>query len=208
LQASLTGQYLASTGVEFDAAYAGSLKRQQHTAQLALASQSAAIEVLEDARLNEVKNDEHLEFILPRLLSERPDLQALVDQGLDSSKRFQKVIEAVFNYWVSPDCDEPAIQSWADYSGGVRAALAEIVDTQGAGRNSAVFTSGGTIATIVAGVLGMPGSGTYQFYEPIFNCSVTQLFYNRDRVSLSCFNDCSFLRQVAAERGEALVTYR
>lgn len=208
LQARLTGEHLAHTGVHFDTAYCGKLRRQRDTAELALRAQPSSVPIMEDARLDEVRNDEHLEFLLPRVLESRPDIRALVEQGLDSSKRFQKVIEAVFNLWVSPDCDEPAIQSWDDYSSGVRSMLDDIVRSQGGGRTTAVFTSGGTIATVVAAVLGLPGSATYQFYEPVFNCSVTQLFYNTDRVSLSFFNDCSFLRHLSAERGEKLVTYR
>ena len=72
----------------------------------------------------------------------------------------------------------------------------------------AVFTSGGTIATLVAQVLGLTGEQTYQFYEPIFNCSVSQLFYSGTRVSLSYFNDRSFLQMLGEQHGEELVTYR
>ena len=208
LQATLTGEYLAHTGVKFDAVYCGKLRRQRDTAELAIAAQSSPVPIIQDARLDEVRNDEHLEYLLPQVIQTRPDIQALVEQGLDSSKRFQKVIEAVFNLWVSLDCDEPAIQSWEEYSSGVRSMLEDIVQTQGSGRTTAVFTSGGTIATLVAAVLGLPGTSTYQFYEPVFNCSITQLFYSSERVSLSYFNDCSFLRKLSAERGEKLVTYR
>jgi broad specificity phosphatase PhoE len=208
LQATLTGEYLARTGVTFDAAYSGTLERQKDTGALALAAQSEAVPLLEDSRLDEVRNDEHLEYLLPKILETRPDIKAVVDQGLDSSKRFQKVIEAVFNYWVSPECDEPAIQSWAEYSEGVHSMLRDIIKTQGGGKTVGVFTSGGTIAALTAAVLKLPGSATYQFYEPVFNCSVTQLFYSADRVSLSYFNDCSFLRELSVSRGEKLVTYR
>jgi len=207
-QAELTGRFLAQTGVSFDAAYCGPLERQRDTATLALAAQTDGPSLIEDPRLEEVRNDEHLEHLLPRVLEQRPDIKAIVDAGLDSSKRFQKVIEAVFNYWVSPDGEVPGIQSWREYSSQVQGMLTDIVKTQGAGKTTAVFTSGGTIAVFVAAVLGLPGSATYQFYEPVFNCSITQLFYNADRVSLSYFNDCSFLRQLSLEEGESLVTYR
>lgn len=208
LQARLTGDFLARAGVRFDSAYCGTLERQRDTAMLALAGQGRDVPLRVDERLDEVRNDEHLEYLLPKVLAQRPDLQAIVDAGLDSSKRFQKVIEAVFNYWVSPEGEDPNIQSWADYSGKVHAMLDHIVEAEGAGKTTAVFTSGGTIAVFVAAVLGLPGSATYQFYEPVFNCSITQLFYNAERVSLSNFNDCSFLRELSAQRGERLVTYR
>lgn len=207
-QASLTGEHLRDVGVAFDAAYCGRLQRQRHTGELVLAAQQQAPSLQVDERFDEVRNDEHLEHLLPRVLEARPELQALIDAGLDSSKRFQKIIEAVFNYWVSPECDETAIQSWEEYSAGVSAALRDVMRTQGAGRTTAVFTSGGTIAVCVAAVLGLPGSATYQFYEPVFNCSITHLFYNADRVSLSCFNDCSFLHALSVKHGEKLVTYR
>ncbi|WOJ96557.1 histidine phosphatase family protein [Congregibacter brevis] len=208
LQATLTGEYLARTGVVFDAAYSGSLERQKDTASLALASQTGSVSATVDARLDEVRNDEHLEYLLPKVVETRPEIKAIVDQGLDSSKRFQKVIEAVFNYWVSPECDEPNIQSWAEYSEGVHGVLRDIITNEGSGKTIGVFTSGGTIATLTAAVLKLPGSATYQFYEPVFNCSVTQIFYRADQVSLSYFNDCSFLREQSASRGEKLVTYR
>ena len=57
-------------------------------------------------------------------------------------------------------------------------------------------------------VLGVGGETVYEFYEPIFNCSVTQLFYSGDNVSMSYFNDRSFLQMLSLEKGENLVTYR
>ena len=207
-QAELTGEFLARTGVQFDAAYAGTLERQRDTGTLALKAQASPPELVVDARLDEVRNDEHLEHLLPRVIEARPEIREIVDQGLNSSKRFQKVIEALFNYWVSPDGVHPEVQSWETFSGGVRSMLADIMTAQGSGKTVAVFTSGGTIATFTALALGLPGSATYQLYEPVFNCSVTQLFYSGQKVSLSYFNDCSFLRELSVQHGEKLVTYR
>ncbi|KGE04772.1 histidine phosphatase family protein [Pseudohaliea rubra] len=207
-QAERVGEYFRDHGIVLDGAYCGSLKRQRHTAERVLAAQPAEVALTEDARFDEVRNDEHLEHLLPIVLKDNEQLQAVVERGLKSSKDYQKVIDAVFNYWVSDACDVPAIQSWRDYSGGVREALKQVMVREGGGKTVAVFTSGGTIATIVAGVLGLDGSHAYKFYEPVFNCSVTQLFYSRERVSLSYFNDCSFLRVLGAQRDENLVSYR
>lgn len=207
-QARLTGQYLADAGIRIDAAYSGTLRRQRDTAELALRAQPHPVACSEDPRLDEVRNDEHIEHLLPIVVRRRPEIQQLVDEGFSNSKQYQKIIEAVFGFWVSPECDVAGIQSWEDYSGGVRAMLRDIMAEQGAGRSVAVFTSGGTIATCVSIVLGLPGTAAYAFYEPVFNCSVTQLLYGGGRVSLSYFNDCSFLRVVGARRGEQLVTYR
>ncbi len=207
-QARVAGEYFRDCGIRFDAAYCGDLARQQDTARLALASQPTDIAPVIDSRFNELDNEGQIRHLLPRVAAQRPEIQALVDRGFSSSKDYQKIIAAVFSHWVSPACDEPGIQSWADFSGGVREALAQVMAEQGGGKTVAVFTSGGTLATIVAQVLGLTGEQTYRFYEPVFNCSISQLFYSASRVSLSSFNDCSFLRQRGAQLGENLVTYR
>jgi broad specificity phosphatase PhoE len=207
-QAAVLGQYLREHGITLDAAYSGDLLRQRETTQLALASQPGAVEHRIDPRFNEIDNDEQVKCLLPELVKTSPQLRELVDRGLSSSKDYQKVIDAVFNHWVSPQCDEPAIRSWADYSGAVKSALRDVMDEQGSGKTVGIFTSGGTIATIVAQVLGLSGEQTYQFYEPIFNCSVTQIFYSGNKTSLSYFNDRSYLQVLGAKTAENLVTYR
>ena len=207
-QAEVTGEYFRESGIFFDAAYSGDLKRQIDTSRLVLASQPAACSTNIDSRFNEIRNDEQLEYLLPDLVKARPDLASLVGRGLVSSKDYQKAIDAVFNFWVSDECNHPEIQSWHDYSTGVRDALSDVIKNQGSGKTIAVFTSGGTIATIVAQVLGLSGKQTYPFYEPMFNCAVTQLFYNQERISLSYFNDRSFLQVLGCFNQEELVTYR
>ena len=207
-QASVAGEYLAQCGISFDAIYSGNLLRQRETAQLASASQPGQLELRIDPRFNEIENDEQLKYLVPEVVKSNPAVQELIERGLSSSKDYQKVIKAVFNYWVSPQCADARVQSWQDYSQGVSQALHDVMVEQGSGKTVGIFTSGGTIATIVAQVLGLTGEQTYRFYEPIFNCSVTQLFYTGTRVSLSYFNDRSFLQVLGTQRAENLISYR
>ena len=207
-QATVLGEYLRDCGIRFDATYSGDLQRQRKTAELATVEQPRKSEHHIDLRFNEIQNDEQFETLLPVVLESNRALQALVDKGLSSSKDYQKVLKDVFNYWVSPVCPESEIQSWADYSANVQKALQEIIRTQGSGKTIGLFTSGGTIATIAAHVLGLGSEHVYSFYEPVINCSVTQLFYSGDKVSLSYFNDHSFLDLLGFQKGEKLVTYR
>jgi len=207
-QASVAGEYLAQCGISFDAIYSGNLLRQRETAQLASASQPGQLELRIDPRFNEIENDEQLKYLVPEVVKSNPAVQELIKRGLSSSKDYQKVIKAVFNYWVSPECADSRVQSWQDYSQGVSQALHDVMVEQGSGKTVGIFTSGGTIATIVAQVLELTGEQTYRFYEPIFNCSVTQLFYTGTRVSLSYFNDRSFLQVLGTQRAENLISYR
>jgi broad specificity phosphatase PhoE len=143
------------------------------------------------------------------LLKERDarfaDLVAAMDTD---TKSFQKIIETVFNYWVSSDCDVSGIQSWADYSEGVVSAFEGAMASAASGTDTAIFTSGGTIATIVGHVLRLTSDRVYEFYEPVFNCSITRIIFNSRKCSLSTFNDVGHLQLMSAQLEERLVTYR
>ena len=207
-QADLSGQYFRDIGLRFDAAFSGDLSRQRETGERILASQPEPCMLQTDIRFNEVDNDAQVKVLLPELVQRDTALAEVVSRGLKSSKDYQKVIDAVFNAWVDPDCPELGITSWPDYRDGVEAAIRDIMTQVGAGKNTAVFTSGGTVATAVGLVVGVAASGFYQFYEPMMNCSVTQLIYSSRRISLSSFNDVSHLRLLASQLSENLVTYR
>lgn len=206
-QAQVLGEYFRDGGIHFDAAYSGDLLRQRETAELVLASQPDRVSHIIDPRFNEIQNDEQLHHLLPEVIARQPEVQGYVDQ-LGSSKSYQKVIEVVFNYWVSEQCRNTEVQSWREYAGNVGAALRAVIEAQGSGKTVAIFTSGGTVATLVGQVLGLGGESTYQFYEPVFNCSVSQLFYSGDKVSLSYFNDQSALRLLGQQLEENLISYR
>lgn len=207
-QADLTGGYFRDTGLRFDAAFAGDLSRQRETGERVLAAQTAPPALEIDPRFNEINNDEQVSKLLPPLVAENPALKAIVDRGLGSSKDYQKVIDAVFNAWVTERHPVDGIQPWADYRDGVHAAIADIMHVVGAGTNTAVFTSGGTIATAVGLVLGLSADKFYGFYEPVFNCSVTRFIFSARGISLSNFNDIAHLQLLGAQFGEELVTYR
>ncbi len=208
LQADLTGEFFRDIGVSFDVAFAGDLSRQRETGERVLAAQANPCSLRIDPRFNEINNEEQVKEILPRLCAENAQLRAVVAEGLGNSKRYQKVIEAVFNAWVSPQCDASDIQSWPAFRDQVYEAIDHVMSVAGSGTTAAIFSSGGTIAALVARILGVSADGIYQFYEPMMNCSITQLFYNDARVSLSCFNDVAHLQLLGAQRQTSLVTYR
>ena len=205
-QAEVLGEYFDNRGLRFDAVYTGELERQRKTAAIAAGLHA---EHRVDPRFNEIDNEAQLNHITPVLLDQRPELKVWAEKAHSSSKDYQKLLEQVFNYWIDlGDNCPPGLQSWPDYSSGAQDALTDVMLEQGAGTNTAIFTSGGTIATLVAHVLGVGGDAAYQFYEPVINCSITHLLYNANKVSLSYYNDHSFLDLLGRQRGEALITYR
>ena len=207
-QADLTGEFLSQGGVHFSAAFSGDLSRQRETGERILAQLEDAPSLVIDPRLNEVQTDEQMAVMTPLLCEQDPRFATLIADMNKDSKSFQKIIETVFNYWVSPNCQVAGIQSWQDYSAGVVSAFEAARASAESGSTSAIFTSGGTIATLVGHVLGLSADRVYEFYEPVFNCSITRLIFNSRKCSLSTFNDVSHLQLMGAQRGERLVTYR
>jgi broad specificity phosphatase PhoE len=207
-QADLTGEFLSQSGVHFSAAFSGDLSRQRETGERILAQLEDAPSLVIDPRLNEVQTDEQMAVMTPLLCEQDPRFATLIEDMNKDSKSFQKIIETVFNYWVSPNCQVAGIQSWQDYSAGVVSAFEAARASAESGSTSAIFTSGGTIATLVGHVLGLSADRVYEFYEPVFNCSITRLIFNSRKCSLSTFNDVSHLQLMGAQRGERLVTYR
>ena len=207
-QADLTGEFLSQSGVHFSAAFSGDLSRQRETGERILAQLEDAPSLVIDPRLNEVQTDEQIAVMTPLLCEQDPRFATLIADMNKDSKSFQKIIETVFNYWVSPNCQVVGIQSWQDYSAGVVSAFEAARASAESGSTSAIFTSGGTIATLVGHVLGLSADRVYEFYEPVFNCSITRLIFNSRKCSLSTFNDVSHLQLMGAQRGERLVTYR
>ena len=207
-QADLTGEFLRHMGTHFSAAYSGDLSRQHETGERVLDQLEDAPELVIDPRLNEIQTDEQIEVMMPLLVERDARFADLVATMGSDTKSFQKIIETVFNYWVSPECDIAGIQSWADYHGGVISAFEGAMASAQSGTDTAIFTSGGTIATIVGYVLKLTSDRVYEFYEPVFNCSITRIIFNSKKCSLSTFNDVGHLHLMSAQLQERLVTYR
>ena len=195
-------------GTRFSAAYSGDLSRQRETGQRVLDQLEDALDLVIDPRFNEVQTDEQIDVMMPILVERDPRFADLVTAMDTDTKSFQKIIETVFNYWVSPECDIDGIQSWADYRGGVVSAFEGAMASAQSGTDTAIFTSGGTIATIVGHVLRLTSDRVYEFYEPVFNCSITRIIFNSRKRSLSTFNDVGHLHLMSAQLQERLVTYR
>ena len=208
-QADVSGQFFAEIGLQFSQAASGDLSRQRETGERILASQRVPPTLHIDPRLNEVDNEGQIAGLLPMLCERNPQLAERVGASKTDSKQYQKIIQAVFTAWVSPDCPSlPDTQSWTDYLAGVRGALEDAMSRAEGGTDTAIFTSGGTIATAVSWVLGVRHDQIYGFYEPVFNCSITRLIFSRGRISLSNFNDTAHLQLLSRQLGEELVTYR
>jgi broad specificity phosphatase PhoE len=166
-------------------------------------------ELIVDPGFNEMDNEAQINLLAPRLAQRDEHIKQLIASCQQSKKDFQKLLKIVFKQWQAGSLGDSRLQSWQQFKDGALAALETVRQQCGSGSTSAVFTSGGVIATLVAHVLRMPDSAVYSVFEPLINCSITRLLYGPERISLSSYNEYSYLQCSAGEAAvSSIISYR
>lgn len=203
-QAECLGNWLAQRGVVPDAIYAGSLVRQQHTAEAVIRVMRAAGQSLPELQVHEGLDEYPAEDILHQLVPLLRDSDAEIDRlaseydaAQDYESRYRslhQLLAAIMQRWIAADYDEiDSLKSWANFSSGVRSALADVMQSAGSGKTVAVFTSGGPVGVSVQTALDAPDLKAADLNWRVHNCSVTRFTFSGERVSLDAFNDTAHL---------------
>jgi broad specificity phosphatase PhoE len=211
-QAECLGEWLAGRGIVLDSVFAGSLRRQQQTANAVTRILQAADIATPDLQildgLNEYPAEEILRQLVPILRSSDAEIDRLsreYDAAGDYKTRFRslhQLLAMVMQRWISADYDNDiSLLTWKEFSGGVRAALAAVIARTGSGKTVAVFTSGGPVGVSVQTTLNAPDLAAADLNWRVNNCSVTRFSFSGDRISLDAFNDTAHLEP-------DLLTYR
>jgi len=169
------------------AAY-GSLRRQRDTAQIAVQAAGLAVEKVLDPRWDEY---DHLD-----LLKRYAPPNSAHD---GTSKGLQALLDLALAAWVEDDSGD-----WAAFAGGARAALDELAAGLPSGRDAVVFTSGGVIAAVCGGLLGLGADGVVALNRVTANGSMTKVVVGGGGRSLVSFNDHAHFEGDARR----LLTYR
>ena len=184
-QSELVGAELARRGLRRPVSVAGGLRRQQDTALLALPDAPLSV----DRRWDEY---DHLGLLQRYPCPERSD---------GSSRSVQVLLDAALRSWV----DDPD-GGWDDFAGGASSALRQLVADLDLdrGRDAVVCTSGGVVAAVCAGLLGLGADGVVALNRVTVNGAITKLVVGRGGVSLVAFNDHAHFEGTDRE----LLTYR
>ena len=212
-QGRLLGDYLLAANVNLDKIYVGTLKRQVQTAEAVrqrFAEHGKPLpECIVDSRWDELQTEEQIKLLAPLLVESNSLLEHLMLAAQTDSRSFQKLVEIVFEHWVSLTRNVPGLESWAEADQRVKSVLSEVMAQSDKGSRVAVFTSAGVIAMVSAHAMKSPLSGVYPLFEKVINCSITRLLHNGERIALSSFNEFGFLQAMAAQANEPdIITYR
>jgi broad specificity phosphatase PhoE len=179
IQARLLGAHLAQRGQHFDAVYVGPLRRQRDTLRLMREAGGAwpAETTLEGLA------EGPFELLFKKYLSERlesdPVVKSHAERLRDAPEERDEIIEAIFVHmiglWTQEHIRGDDLETARDFEARVEAALAQISEREGLGRQVAVVTSNGVIGACVRRALGVSDAreGREGRRTRVHNCSVT-----------------------------------
>lgn len=176
-QASHLGQWWTKTGLQPNAAFAGSLQRQQHTAQLALDRATLKHEITTLTDLNEYSHT---------------DVDDLFGEGASSASgpglTFDNYLSIMERWRDAAETELNGVESWNQFMSRGLAAVLAGADAVGPDGHAVLFTSGGVVATLLGAVQSHPFSVIIENIWNIRNSSVTTLQVTGKEVQLLDFN--------------------
>ncbi|MEZ5076766.1 MAG: phosphoglycerate mutase family protein [Solirubrobacterales bacterium] len=196
-QARVLGAALRRRGVRIDRLASGTMQRQRETAELVAPGAALAT----DPRWNEYDAND--------LLAHHSDSGLRLDgpaagRPALTNREFQAAIEPALRDWVAAAEGSPGAQTWPEFAGGARAALAELAAGLERGQTGVVVSSGGVVAAVCAALLEAPDAAFAALNRTMVNAGVTKVAIGATGAFLVSSNDHSHLE----EADPALVTYR
>ena len=172
-QAAWLGEYFAQRGVSFKRAIAGSLVRQQETAQSLLKAMNASQPIDTHAGLNEYDGE-----ALYRAATNGRDV--LAHQRSDY-RDYWRTLKAAMHAWAD-DSLKGDFETWSEFGARTRAALDQAAAGLGADEAALVVSSGGALSRALVDILQCPGAMAVEFNLQYRNSGVSELIVGRSGV--------------------------
>jgi len=207
-QAEILGDYFRDSGMKFHFACSGEMSRQKETGRIALSRMDSGATDLElsiVSAFNEYDADEVIRRQMNQMVAEDPRMAEDFTKFFTDNHSFQRVLSRALWGWVSGALDTTGMESWEEFKNRVWSGICRIREEYRGGKTVVVFTSGGAITVATGLALGLPDNATVNLIFQIANASVTVFRYDRDRFTLSSFNETAHLHMRADPR---LVTHR
>lgn len=177
-QCRALGAWFAARGVRFEAVLRGALRRHEQSLAALAEGHGDVPEALVLPGLNEYEAEALVRALLPDIADDV--------KTREGYKRHFRVLREALARWMSGDLQPPGVPTHADWHAGIVAAL-EHVRAQHTG-DVLVVSSGGTISTAIAHVLGAPKPAAIELNMQMRNSAVSQLQYGPRGHVLATFN--------------------
>ena len=196
-QAKAVGGWLANA--RLDSLYAGPLRRQQQTVQVA--SEAAGVPVPAFATLPELAEYpafEMLQHLMPKLVAEDPKFAQLTTAP--TPRLLDEAFHTILGRWSRDEWFVEGVERVGAFVARVRAGLDRVIRAAGSGARIGCVTSAGPIGVAVGLAFGIPDHRMVRTSIVIRNASITQLEFRSkdfdwqpDQLSLVTFNVTSHL---------------
>ncbi|MBI5586552.1 MAG: histidine phosphatase family protein [Deltaproteobacteria bacterium] len=207
-QARLLEDFFNRVGTRFQALYSGSLKRQVATAEplrSCLQPDAPQRELSILPEFNEYDSTAVINAQLPHLIREDPALEQDLPRLQTDRRALQRILDRSLSRWMSVPETVAGLETWSAFNRRVREGIVRILSASGSGKTVALVTSGGPLSAILKMALSLSDLETIQLSWQVRNASVSIFKYNRERLTLSSFNNVAHLEII---REPELLTYR
>jgi broad specificity phosphatase PhoE len=172
------GEWFRASGISFEAALVGTLRRQIESLQGISQGLQGQPEALSWPGLNEYDSHAVIRTVHPEPLP-RPS------SGDDARHHFRLLREGL-GRWMSATAQPEGMPTYAEFVAGVNGALDHVRGRHGG--NVLLVSSGGPISTAVGQVLGMAPQATIELNLRIRNSAVTEFVFTPKRHMLLSYN--------------------
>jgi broad specificity phosphatase PhoE len=199
-QAQLLGEYFRAAGISFRAAYAGSMRRQQETAEIALGETRDAPQIQTDACWNEFSLEGLWKTLAPALIAENEqfarDYHALHAPNPNIDRVMTACDVELIRAWMRNHHACNGVEPWTEFRSRVEAPRADLASF-GPGESVAVFTSATPTAVWCGSALDVDERRIFRIAGVLYNSSFSTLRLRDDELTLFSLNNIPHLREAS-----------
>lgn len=175
----MLGKWFADRGQGFDRIVTGTMLRHRQTAAACigpLAGAPAEHDWIADAGFNEYDHDEVLHRHRPEF-AEAGEVRRFLAITENANRVFQGIFQTAMARWMDGEHDSEYREPWPVFRQRCVDALERLAAGAAASQSIAVFTSGGTIATLCQHLLHFPDARMFNLNWALVNSAVTKVYY-------------------------------
>ena len=200
-QAAELGKYLCEEKLIFDRVYVGNLQRQKHTQEIVAKEYKNSALFMPKAimleGLNEHQATEAMKIEMPKMVNDKY-LKSLKEKLIKNPEKKHSFMMLGFKYflhkWVNNEIIVKGIIPWKEFRKNSINALNQIKSETKKGEQIAVFSSGGTISSMIGKVLGIENEIVVADLNfSVRNTSFSKLLYSNKETNLLTFNELPHL---------------